>query len=320
MNNPHVTGLHHLTAIATDPQANIDFYAGLLGLRLVKKTVNFDDPSAYHLYYGDATGTPGSIVTFFYWPGARRGQIGVGQVTAIVLSAPIASLPYWERRLAAAGVAFSARERFGETVLAFADPDGIPIELVAVADDPRTGWDQAGIPTEHALRGLHTATLTVRDAAPTEQLLTGPMGHTLVRRDGARARFVAAPGGSGRFVDVIAAPDAPRGSGAAGTIHHIAFRVADDAGELALRARLQAVGLHVSPVMDRSYFRSIYYRESGGVLFEIATGVPGFEIDEVRASLGTTLRLPRQFEPIRRNIEARLPPLAPPSAPRVATP
>lgn len=305
----HITGLHHLTAIATDAQANIDFYAGLLGLRLVKKTVNFDDPSAYHLYYGDETGTPGTIITFFYWPGARRGRIGAGQTSAITLSAPEASLGYWSDRLQHHGVAVARHTRFGEEALAFSDPDGIPVEIVAVANDSRGGWTNAGIPAEHTLRGMHTAELTVSDSAPTSELLTGIMGYTLVRREGNRARFEAAPGGSGRYVDVVGGAKAPLGTGGAGTIHHIAFRVPDDAAELDMRARLIAGEYHVSDVRDRDYFRSIYYRERGGILFEIATDVPGFTRDEPVDSLGTALKLPRQFETARAKIEQALPPL-----------
>lgn len=304
-----VTGLHHLTAVATEAQANIDFYAGLLGLRLVKKTVNFDDPSAYHLYYGDAAGSPGSIVTFFYWPGAARGQVGAGQVTAIALSAPATSLDFWHARLTRHGVASERRTRFGEDVLAFADPDGIPVEIVAVNNDARRGWTGAGIAATHALRGLHTSELTVRDPAPTEALLTELMGFTLVRREGGRARFAAPQAGSGGFVDVVGDARAPRGTPGAGTVHHLAYRVATDEAELAMQERLMAAGYHVSDVRDRDYFRSIYYRERGGILFEIATDVPGFAVDEPAESLGTALKLPRQFQPVRARIEALLPPL-----------
>lgn len=310
----HVAGLHHLTAIATDPQANIDFYAGLLGLRLVKQTVNFDDPSAYHLYYGDAAGTPGSIITFFYWPGAARGQLGAGQPTAITLSAPESSFAFWQERLTRHGVTVQRHLRFGEAVLAFADPDGLPVEIVAVEQDERRGWTGAGVPAAHALRGMHTAELTVRDARPTEELLTGLMGYTLIRREGNRARFEAAPGGSGRYVDVIGDPHGPRGTGGAGTIHHIAFRVATDAAELEMQERLSQAGYHVSEVRDRDYFRSIYYRERGGILFEIATDVPGFAVDVPAETLGTALKLPQQFQRARQEIEQRLPPL---HAPRV---
>lgn len=305
----HITGLHHLTAIATDAQANIDFYSGLLGLRLVKKTVNFDDPTAYHLYYGDAAGTPGSIITFFYWPGARRGQLGSGQITGITLSAPAASLDYWQERLQRDGMTAERRTRFGEEVLAFKDPDGIPVEIVAVANDDRRGWTGAGIPADHALRGLHTVELTVPNSLPTSDLLAHLMGYTLVRREGNRSRFEAAPGGSGRYVDVIGDTVAPRGTSGAGTIHHIAFRVADDRAEQAMQTRLLEAGYHVSDVRDRSYFRSIYYRERGGILFEIATDTPGFAVDEPAGSLGEALKLPVEFEAARAHIERLLPPL-----------
>ncbi len=312
MNNTP-TGLHHITAIASDPQQNVDFYAGLLGLRLVKKTVNFDDPSAYHLYYGDETGTPGSIVTFFYWPGHEsRGRVGSGQNTAIVFSAPAGSLDFWQQRLQRNNVAATRRNRFGEDVVAFADPDGIPVEIVAVADDARTGWLSDGISTENALRGLHTAELTVRAAAPTETLITDTMDYRLVKREGNRARFeAAAGGGSGHFIDVIADASATPGLGGAGTIHHIAWGVPDDATQLVMQNRLHASGYNVSDVRDRNYFNSIYYRERGGILFEIATATPGFPVDEPVATLGTALKLPAQFEKARAQLERLLPPLQP---------
>jgi len=313
MNTPSlITGIHHLTAIASDPQANIDFYAGLLGLRLVKKTVNFDDPSAYHLYYGDETGAPGTIVTFFYWPGpAGAGRIGSGQVARISLSAAPESIDFWTDRLRRHGVAVERVSRFGETVLAFADPDGIPVEIVAVSDDARRGWTGAGVPAAFALRGLHTAELAIAAPAATEALITDVMGYRLVRREEGRTRFETGAGGSGTFIDVVAAPDAPRGLGGVGTIHHIAWRVADDTSELAMQDRLARTGILVSPVRDRTYFRSIYYRERGGVLFEIATDIPGFPHDEPVATLGTALKLPVQFEPARAEIEKLLPPLQP---------
>jgi glyoxalase family protein len=308
------TGLHHVTAVASDPQANVDFYAGLLGLRLVKRTVNFDDPSAYHLYYGDETGAPGSIMTFFYWPRhGAAGRVGSGQVTNLVYSAPPAALAFWQERLSRHGVAAARQERFGESVLALSDPDGIPIEIVAVADDSRLGWSASGsgIPGESALRGFHATELTVHAAGPTEALLTGEMEYRRVRREGRRARFEAGPGGSGHLVDVIEDATRPPGVQGTGTVHHVAWRVPDDAAELAMQARLQEAGVGVSDVRDRDYFRSIYYREPGGILFEIATDVPGFAVDEAVASLGTALRLPRQFERARRQIEALLPPLQP---------
>lgn len=303
------SGLHHLTAIATDPQQNIDFYTGLLGLRLVKKTVNFDDPSAYHLYYGDELGTPGSIITFFYWPGAARGRIGPGQVTSIPLSAPTTALNFWSDRLQKHDVAVERRTRFGEEVLAFSDPDGIPVEIVGVETDSRSGWTGAGLSADVALRGMHTAELTVRDAVPTEKLLTEVMGYRLVHREGNRARFEAGPGGPGRFVDVIADNTSPRGSGGAGTVHHIAYRVANDDEQAFMQDVIARAGFPVSDVRDRDYFHSIYYRERGGILFEIATDTPGFDVDEPRASLGSALKLPRQIEPLRSQIERMLPPV-----------
>ncbi len=311
MNSP-ITGIHHVTAIASDPQRNVDFYTGLLGLRLVKKTVNFDDPSAYHLYYGDETGTPGSIVTFFYWPGgAGRGRVGSGQVTRLSFSAPAASLDFWYARLQKHNVSVKRETRFGEDVLTFSDPDRIAVEIVAVANDARTGWTGAGIAAENALRGLHTAELTVRDAEATEALVGGEMGYRLVKRDSLRSRFEAGAGGSGSYIDVIASPNGPSGLGGVGTIHHIAFRVADDAGELLMQERLGDAGYNVSDVRDRNYFRSIYYRERGGILFEIATDVPGFPDDEPVSSLGSALKLPAQFEAARKQIESLLPALQP---------
>jgi len=307
------TGIHHVTAIASDPQANVDFYAGLLGLRLVKKTVNFDDPSAYHLYYGDEIGTPGTIVTFFYWPGAEaRGHAGPGQTTRLSFSAAPDSLTFWLERLTRHGVTVQRLTRFNEDVLTFADPDEIPVEIVAVANDARTGWTAAaGIPSDRALRGLHTAELTVRTAAPTEKLISDNMGYRLVRREGNRARFEAGAGGSGTYIDVIADAKSSPGTGGVGTIHHIAWRVPGDEEQLAMQNRLNAAGFAVSAVRDRTYFRSIYYREHGGILFEIATNIPGFPTDEPVASLGTALKLPPQFERARKNIELLLPALSP---------
>ena len=305
------TGLHHITAIASNPQTNVDFYTGVLGLRLVKKTVNFDDPSAYHLYYGDESGSPGSIITFFYWPGHEaRGRIGAGQNTAIVFAAPAASLDFWQQRLAANNVAATRRSRFGEDVVAFADPDGIPVEIVAVTDDTRTGWTTAAIPAEQALRGMHTAELTVRAPQATENLITATMGYRLVRREGNRARFTSATAErSGTYIDVIADASTAPGAGGSGTIHHIAFSVPDDATELVMQKALHVAGYSVSEVRDRNYFHSIYYREPGGILFEIATANPGFAVDESLASLGTALKLPVQFERARSQIERLLPPI-----------
>ncbi|MET0263555.1 MAG: ring-cleaving dioxygenase, partial [Rariglobus sp.] len=263
-------------------------------------------------YYGDETGSPGSIITFFYWPGHEaRGRVGAGQATAIVFSAPADSLSFWQNRLQARHVTSEIRTRFGEEVLAFADPDGIPIEIVAVANDSRTGWLGNGVDAAHALRGMHTAELSVRLGANTEKLITASMDYRLVKREGNRTRFEsAAGGGSGHYIDLIASSDLAPGVGGAGTVHHIAFSVPDDATELTMQNRLHAAGYHVSDVRDRQYFNSIYYREPGGILFEIATATPGFPVDESVESLGTALKLPVQFERARAQIEKLLPPIS----------
>lgn len=309
---PSISGLHHITAIAGDPQSNINFYAGVLGLRLVKRTVNFDDATAYHLYYGDEHGSPGSIITFFYWPRPGvRGHAGTGQISAIVLSAPANSLDFWQARFTAHGIPAARRTRFGETILSLDDPDGIPIEITAVNDDPRINtWTGSGIPTAYALRGLHTVPLSVRDARPTEQLLVNEMGFRPVKREGNRTRFLAGLGtGSGSYADIIDSPSEAAGTSGTGTIHHIAWRVPDDTSEQHAQIRLRKAGHGVSAVLDRTYFRSIYYRERGGILFEIATDTPGFAIDEKPAELGTALKLPLQFEHARDLIAKSLPPI-----------
>jgi glyoxalase family protein len=315
MNSP-LLGIHHVTAIASDPQANIDFYAGLLGLRLVKKTVNFDDPSAYHLYYGDDTGQPGTVLTFFYWPqGGGRGRVGTGQMTRLSFTIPHDARDFWRGRLERHGVPTAGENRsigagVPEERLTFRDPDGITVELVLAAGDGRPGRDAAGVPAAVAIRGFHTAELTVRAAGPTEALLQGEMGYRRVAREANRSRFEVAAGGPGTYIDVIADPETRPGLGGVGTIHHVAWNVADDAGEALMHRRLTEAGRNVSPVMDRSYFRSIYYREPGGVLFEIATAVPGFAVDEPVERLGHDLKLPAQYEHARPEITRLLPPLA----------
>jgi glyoxalase family protein len=251
-------------------------------------------------------------MTFFYWPGhGGRGRVGPGQMTGLSYSAAPPALAYWQERLTRHGVSAVRRTRFGEEVLALSDPDGLPIEIVAVADDARVGWTGAGVPAECALRGFHTAELTVHSAAATETLLTVEMAYRLIRREGRRTRFAAGTGVSGCLVDVVEDATQSPGAQGTGTIHHVAWRVPDDAAELAMQTRLQSAGHGVSDVRDRDYFRSIYYREPGGILFEIATDVPGFAVDESTAALGTALKLPRQFERARSRIEALLPPLEP---------
>jgi glyoxalase family protein len=312
MNDP-IMGLHHVTAIARDPQANVDFYTGVLGLRLVKKTVNFDDPGTYHLYYGDEVGRPGTLLTFFPWPLARLGKRGAGQATVTAFSVPEGSLGYWTERLASSGVDFDPpHPRFDEEVLTLRDPDGLLLELVARAGDPRAPWTGGPIPERSAVRGFYNVTLMEWNPAVTGELLTGTLGFRLAGEEGDRLRFVAGvgEGGAGSRLDVLAAPSAARGVISAGTVHHVAFRAADDAEQLGWERTLAERGLHVTPVQERQYFRSIYFREPGGVLFEIATDGPGFAVDEPVASLGSDLQLPPWLEASRERIAKVLPPIA----------
>ena len=308
--------IHHLTAIAGDPQRNLDFYAGVLGLRLVKLTVNFDDPGSYHLYFGDETGRPGSILTFFPWPDGQRGRQGTGQVGAVSLAIPPASLGWWIERLLRHGIRYEGpTRRFDEQVLAFADPDGLLLELVAT---PRVaairGWSEGPVPGEHAVRGMHGATIWEDGDRGTAEFLTGLMGFHRVGEEGNRLRFASAATGAGTVVDLRRVPGFWAGAGGVGTVHHVAFRAASDEAQLEHRARLVSAGVDVTPVVDRQYFHSVYFREPGGVLFEIATDPPGFTLDEPAAELGTSLKLPPMYEPTRERIERTLPPVRLPHA------
>lgn len=290
-----IAGIHHVTALASDPQANVDFYTGVLGLRLVKRTVNFDDPGTYHLYYGDETGRPGTIMTFFPWPMARRGVLGAGQATVTSFSVPQGSLGYWTERLGKLGVPFEdPRPRFGEEVLTMLDPDGLKLELVARAEG-----------RGHEVQGFDGVTLTEWNPEVTAEVLTGTLGFRPAGQQGDRFRFEA---GASR-VDVVAAPASVRGHISAGTVHHVAWRAADGADQIAWREAVAESGLYVTPVLDRQYFHSIYFREPGGVLFEIATDPPGFTLDEPAESLGSSLKLPPWLEPERKRIEQALPPI-----------
>ncbi len=309
---PRIDGIHHVTAIASDPQPNLDFYVRFLGLRLVKRTVNFDDPGTYHFYYGDETGQPGTILTFFPWPGARRGRHGSGQVTATTFTVPTGSLDYWRERATRYGFATTdLPDRFGDGVLRVDDGDGLAIELVA-ASEP-TDHDGAEIPGEYGVRNIHSATLTEARLEPTAKLLTETMGFRETGREGDRVRFEAGEGGPSRIVDVLVDPAAPRGLGGAGTVHHIAFRTPDDDHQLDWQQLLMKEGYNVSPVMDRNYFHSIYYREPGAILFEIATDPPGFLVDESLEELGSNLKLPAEYEPMRGRIESTLQPITVPT-------
>ncbi|MGP0076669.1 MAG: ring-cleaving dioxygenase [Bryobacteraceae bacterium] len=309
-----ILGIHHITAIAGDPQENIDFYTGVLGLRLVKVTVNFDDPEAYHLYYGDGHGRPGTILTFFAWPGARRGRQGNGQVTAASFGVPEGSLDFWNERLATNGLASERlQERFGEPVLSFTDPDGLRLELVGTSGiDAAHAWEGSSVPPQFAIRGFRGATLSETGYERTAALLTETMGFRLLGQEQNRFRYE--PGGShagnpGRTLDLVCAPTALEGRIAVGTVHHIAFRTPDDAQQGEWLGEIGRLGYNVSPVMDRIYFHSIYYREPGGILFEIATDSPGFAVDEPVEKLGEALQLPPWLEPLRPKIEIALSPI-----------
>ncbi len=310
--NLSITGLHHVTAIASDPQRNLDFYVGLLGLRFVKRTVNFDDPASYHFYFGDARGTPGTILTFFPWPGARRGHRGVGQIEATAFAISPDSVGYWLDRFKEQHVtAEKTSERFGEEVIRFTDPDGLLLELIA-ADSPGKveSWTTGPVSAEHSLRGFHSVSAALEGYERTAQLLTESFGYDLAKESGNRFRFVApSESGPGRIVDLLCMPDSRTGHVAAGSVHHIAFRAKDDHEQLQWREHLVELGYNVTPVMDRTYFHSIYFREPGGILFEIATEPPGFTLDEPIDELGSKLRLPTWMEAARSQIDQVLPPI-----------
>ncbi len=310
----HILGIHHVTAIAGDPQRNIDFYAGVLGLRLVKLTVNFDDPTTYHLYYGDEVGRPGSILTFFPWPDAPRGRLGSGQLSTTSFSIPDGSMAFWMDRFRDHGVLFEGpTRRFGEEVLSFSDRDGLRLELVQhdFADEG-VGWREGPVPGEHAVRGFYSVTLTEEAFGVTASLLTGTLGFRRIGDEGGRVRYEVGDGGPGGFVDVVSSPNVPRGFVSVGTVHHVAWRTGDDEQQKAWREEIVRKGLRVTPIIDRKYFHSIYFREPGGVLFEIATDSPGFTVDESREELGSGLVLPTWLEPERARIEKALPTIHPP--------
>jgi catechol 2,3-dioxygenase-like lactoylglutathione lyase family enzyme len=306
-----ILGIHHITAIAGDPQTNLDFCTGVLGLRLVKLTVNFDDPGTYHLYYGDGLGHPGTILTFFPWPHAPQGRRGAGQVTQAAFAIPEPAVDFWAARLAEHQVAFKGPfDRFGERIISLSDPDGLGIELAGAKMTRDDRAHAAGpVPLEFAIRGFHSATLMQADQRKTAALLTETMGFKLVAQEGNRYRYAADSGQAANLVDVLRAPDERQGRVLVGTVHHIAWRTEDDEQQLAWLRELTHLGYGVSPVMDRKYFHSIYYREPGGILFEIATDSPGFSIDESPEELGSMLMLPLWLEPECTQLARVLPPL-----------
>lgn len=304
---PASPGIHHVTAIASDPQRNLEFYVQVLGLRLVKKTVNFDDPGSYHFYFGDEEGRPGTILTFFPWPMAKRGRAGSGFVCGASFAVPPGAIPAWRSRLGRLGIATGEIvERFGEPVLTFDDPDGMKLELVEAT------WaaemQAAGpVPSTHAIRGFHSATMLVEGHEATARVLTVVLGLEYAVQEGNRFRYAASSRGPFAIVDVLCAPDAAPGKLGAGIVHHLALRARDGAEQEALRRRASREGFNVTPVLDRSYFQSIYFREPGGVLLEVATDAPGFASDEPAATMGSGLMLPQVYESRRSVIETRLP-------------
>lgn len=311
-----VHGIHHVTCIAGGAQENLDFYMGVLGMRLVKRSVNQDAPDTYHFFFADAVGTPGTDITFFPWPGMPQARLGPGLTVEVSLAVPPGSLPYWRERLEAHGVACSPVEtRFGEETFTFQDVHGLPLALTATGDGrPSVPWERSPVPGEHQVRGVHAVRLWVRDLGPTEEMLTGLMGLRALATEGGWHRYGAGDGISGQLIEIQQKPDGPRGHWGVGGVHHVAWRVRDAGEELALREKLLEAGFQATGLIDRFWFKSVYYREPGGVLFELATDGPGFAVDEDPARLGESLILPPWLEPHRASIEASLPPVELPSA------
>ncbi|HEU4725565.1 MAG TPA: ring-cleaving dioxygenase [Candidatus Eisenbacteria bacterium] len=312
-----VTALHHVTAIAGPAQENLDFYAGVLGMRLVKRSVNQDDPGTYHLFYADAEGHAGSDLTFFPWPEMAPPRPGHGLANEVALAVPPDSLGYWGDRVSRyGGLVGGIETRFGEKALPFADPHGLKVALVETAEPSHrsfTPYDASPVPQAKQIRGLHGARLVERSLPPTTSFLEDVMQFKLVGTEGAWHRYSLAAGGSGTFLDVSELPQMQRGMWGVGAIHHLAWRVDDDAHELAVRERIEKAGARPTPVIDRFWFRSVYFKEPGGVLFELATDGPGFGVDEEAAHLGERLVLPPWLEPRRKEIESALPALTMPN-------
>lgn len=301
-----IKGLHHVTAMARGAKANNQFFTDTLGLRRVKQTVNFDEPSVYHLYYGDEAGSPGSIMTYFPFPHIGRGRPGTGEVGTTLFAVPKGSLEFWKERLLKSGVTITGEdEAFGSRRLLFKGPDGDGLGLVEVEEDGRTPWTGNGISEEAAIRGFHSAALRLRDSGATEELLRFMGYEAIESRDGVKRLVV--PGGNGAdIIDIETLPSADRAGLGAGSVHHVAFAVEDRAKQLEVRKALTEIGAQVTPVVDRDYFWAIYFRTPGGVLFEVATNEPGFATDEDTAHLGQALQLPKQHAHLRPTLEASL--------------
>ncbi len=306
-----ILGLHHITAIADNAKRNLDFYTQVLGVRLVKKTVNFDDPGTYHFYFGNETGTPGTILTFFPWEGIGQGTNGSGMATHIGYAVPKGSLAFWKNRLESVQIKVEEAEIFGEKLISFRDPDGLQLQLIEPSgDDSRKVWTTDDIKDGQALKGFHNVTLTLRDADPTMKVLTDILGYDLQKQEGERYRLATDAIDTANLIDIIENDKIPAGRNAAGTNHHIAFRVKDDNILMEYREKVLSAGLSITPKINRDYFYSLYFREPGGVLFEIATDNPGFTVDEPLEELGSHLKLPVQYEGMRNKIEGVLPNLS----------
>ncbi len=306
-----ILGLHHITAIADNAKRNLDFYTQVLGVRLVKKTVNFDDPGTYHFYFGNETGTPGTILTFFPWEGIGQGTNGTGLATHIGYSVPKGSLEFWKLRLQQFSIAVEEGEIFGEKMISFKDPDGLQLQFIeSSTPDNRKVWTTDDIKDENALKGFHNVTLTLKKAEPTIKVLTDILGYDLQKQEEGRYRFATDAIDTANLIDIIENDKIPAGRNAAGTNHHIAFRVENDDILMEYREKVMSAGLSITPKVDRDYFYSLYFREPGGVLFEIATDNPGFTVDEPLNELGQNLKLPKQYEAMRSQIEGALPKLS----------
>jgi len=306
-----ILGLHHITAIAGNAQQNFNFYTKTIGLRLVKKTVNFDDPETYHLYYGDEKGSAGTILTFFPWEGIGQGTEGVGMATEIGYSVPPGSLDFWKDRFKEKQVSTAEiSERFGEQLLSFRDPDGLSFSLIVPAgEDLRTPWETEEIKQDTATKGFHSTTLSLQSIDETAKVLTDIFGYRMLSQEGNRYRFITDTVDNAAIVDLLELPNGPRGRNAAGTNHHVAFRVENEEIQMEFREKILSKNLNITPKIDRDYFFSLYFREPGGVLFEIATDNPGFTADEPLNELGTHLMLPHQHDHLREHLENALPKL-----------
>jgi len=306
-----VNGIHHITVLASDPQQNLLFYTRVLGLRLVKRTVNFDAPDVYHLYYGDESGAPGTLVTFFPFPDAAPGMRGSGEISAISFAVPKDSIGFWAEHLSASGLSFDGPTlRFGASVIGFTDPDALRIELLFNdVSSASSHWSGSRIPAEHAIRKLYGATLMSHSQSATDGLLRETLGFRPEGEEGGRSRYSSGFGTGESWIDLIDGSGQPRARQSAGSVHHIAWRVPNEDEQNGWREAISRAGLYVTPVRDRKYFHSIYFREPGGILFEIATDGPGFAIDEPEADLGSHLQLPPWLEPERSKLERSLPQL-----------